>query len=97
MKISAMILALTLSANVIASEINDLSAFTTGSTLLYSATISGEFNKAQAVHVINDSQEYFQSGKLSAFLAQKVSEVQAEKDVSIDEAVDFLVQYSETF
>lgn len=91
MKATIAILALAVSANVMAYSITDSTVLTSATPLLSSATTSGELQKAQAAAIINDSQEYFQSGKLSAFLAQKVAEVQAQSELSIDEAVDALV------
>jgi hypothetical protein len=92
MKLSIALLTLAVSANVMAYSITDSTVLTSATPLLSSATTSGELQKAQAAAIINDSQEYFQSGKLSAFLAQKVSEVQTESELSVDEAVDALVQ-----
>ena len=66
------------------------------STIISKGSTSGGFAEKQAALVLNDSQEYFQSGRLSAFLAQKVSEVQAESELSVEEAVDALVTDAES-
>lgn len=92
MKVSIAILSLVLSANVMAYSIVDSSVLTSATPLLTTATTSGGLADKQAALILNDSQEFFQSGRLSSFLAQKVSEVQAEiSDASVEEAVDLLV------
>lgn len=95
MKATIALLALALSANVMAYSITDSTVLTSATPLLSSATTSGGLEKVQAAAILNDSQEFFQSGKLSAFLAQKVSEVQSENEVSVEEAVDLLVNAAE--
>ena len=96
MKLSIALLTFALSANVMAYSITDSTVLTSATPLLSSATTSGGFAEKQAALVLNDSQEYFQSGRLSAFLAQKVSEVQAESELSVEEAVDALVTDAES-
>ncbi len=92
MKASIALLTLVLSSNVMAYSITDSTVLTSATPLLSSATTSGGLAQKQAALVLNDSQEFFQSGRLSSFLAQKVSEVQAEiSDASVEEAVDLLV------
>lgn len=91
MKTTITLLALALSANVMAYSITDSTVLTSATPILSSATTSGGFAEKQAALVLNDSQEYFQSGRLSAFLAQKVSEIQAQSDLSVEEAIDVLV------
>lgn len=97
MKTTIALLTIVLSANVMAYSITDSTVLTSATPLLSSATTSGGFAEKQAALVLNDSQEFFQSGKLSAFLAQKVSEVQSEvSDASVEEAVDLLVNEAES-
>lgn len=96
MKATIAALTLVLSMNVMAYSITDSTVLTSASPLLSTATTSGGFAQKQAALVLNDSQEFFQSGKLSAFLSQKVSEVQAEiTDASVEEAIDLLVNEAE--
>jgi hypothetical protein len=47
--------------------------------------------------VINDSQEFFQSGKLSVFLSQKISDAKAlNAGASDEEALDMLLNEAES-
>lgn len=71
MKTTIALLSLVLSANVFAYSIADSTVLTSATPLLSSATTSGTLPEKQAAMVINDSQEFFQSGKLSVFLSQK--------------------------
>lgn len=97
MKLSIALLTLALSANVMAYSITDSTVLTSASPFLSTVSTSGGFAEKQAALVLNDSQEFFQSGRLSAFLSQKVSEVQAEiSDASVEEAVDLLVNEATT-
>lgn len=97
MKMAITLLVLTLSLNTMANSLNYTAAVTLVLPLYSSSTTSGELPDKQAAHVINDSQEFFQSGKMSSLLSQKVSEVQAEiPELSVDEAVDVLVGAAET-
>lgn len=96
MKMAITLLALTLSLNTMANSINHTIAVTVVLPLYSSSTTSGELPDKQAALVINDSQEFFQSGKMSSLLTQKVSEVQAKMpELSLDEAVDVLVEAAE--
>lgn len=59
-----------------------------------SATLSYDISLHQsggAFKVIEDAQDYLQSGVLSVFLAQKVREVMAAKNLSEEEAMDDIV------
>jgi hypothetical protein len=59
------------------------------------ATLSmytSEDNKAVAAQVINDSQEYMQSGNMSVLLNQKINELQKiDQNISLEEAIDLIV------
>lgn len=51
-----------------------------------------------AVQVLEDSQKYMQSGEVTAYLSQKIKEVQdLDSSLSADEALDALVASAEKF
>lgn len=51
-----------------------------------------------AVQVLEDSQKYMQSGEVTAYLSQKIKEVQeSDSSLSADEALDALVAGAEKF
>lgn len=67
----------------------------TMSPLLTSAATSLSGPEKQAQLIIEDSQEYALSGKLSVLLSQKVNELkQLDETLSTDEAVDLLLEAS---
>jgi hypothetical protein len=48
--------------------------------------------KQAAAQVINDSQEYMQSGNMSVLLNQKINELQKiDQNISLEEAIDLIV------
>lgn len=96
MKTSVALLTLVLSANVFAYSLRDSTVLTTAAPILSSASSSGTLPDKQAAMVLNDSQEFFQSGKLSVFLSQKIKETQAiDAEVSQEEALDLLINEAE--
>jgi hypothetical protein len=96
MKLSLTILSLVLSANVSAYSLADSSVLTSATPLLSSATTSGAFNAKQAALVLNDTQEFIQSGKMSAFLGQKIKDAQAlNEGASQEDALDMLINEAE--
>lgn len=82
-------------------SVNTFAASFVGTTLLptqmlaaTSLSSSGNLEK-EANQVINDVQEYQASGKISAFLATKISSIQrADQSVSESDAIDALVAVS---
>ncbi len=97
MKTTIALLSLVLSANVFAYSIADSTVLTSATPLLSSATTSGTLPEKQAAMVINDSQEFFQSGKLSVFLSQKISDAKAlNAGASDEEALDMLLNEAES-
>lgn len=89
-------LSLVFSANVFAYSIVDSSVVISAIPLLISASTSGAYDAKQAAVVINDSQEFFQSGKLSAFLGQKIKDAQVvNPGASEEEALDMLINEAE--
>ncbi len=100
MKTTLAILSLIISANVFASDIAysvaDSSVLTTAGPMLSSATTSGTLPDKQAQMVLNDAQDLIQDGKMSAFLNQKIKEIQAlHSDASEAEALDLLIGQAE--
>lgn len=100
MKTTLAILSLIVSANVFASDVAyslaDSSVITTAGPMLSSATTSGTLPEKQAKMVLNDAQELIQNGKMSAFLNQKIKDVQAlHDDASQAEALDLLISQAE--
>lgn len=86
----------------LALSLNTFSASFVGTTLLptqllalSSVSTSGNVQK-EAAQVINDSQELIQSGKMTAFLGQKIKDIQAQdSSVSDSEALDALLSVSD--
>jgi hypothetical protein len=72
-----------------------------GTTLGFASTSNGvdctlgQGGCKLAMQVVADSQEYFQSGTLSAFLSEKIKNIQAQdKSASDEEALDALISVS---
>ena len=92
MKNAIMLLVLTVSFNSFGAELTRATGVTAAapfvSTLM---SMAGDDFKA-AQNVIDDSQEYYQSGALSIRLSSQVDQLlEKNTDLSIDEAVDALV------
>ncbi len=65
------------------------------STIYGPDCVLGQAHCKEAVQILADSQEYMQSGEMSALLAEKVKQVQADnKMASEEDAVDALNQVS---
>ncbi len=97
MKTMTALLSLVISANVFAYSVTDLYLVTSLSPLLSSAATSGGFQKAQAAIVLNDAQEFMQTGKLSAFLSQKIAYAQEiNEGASESEALDMLINEAQS-
>jgi hypothetical protein len=82
----------------LALSVNAFSASFVGTTLLptQSLALSSVSTSKEAAQVINDSQELIQSGKMTAFLGQKIKDIQAQdSSVSDSEALDALLSVSE--
>lgn len=59
-------------------------------------TSSGNTNyHKEALQVVNDSQDLFQSGHMSLFLGQKIKDVQSRYSISDSEALDVLLLAAE--
>lgn len=97
MKFTIAMLSLVVSANVFAYSIADSTVITSASPLLSTMTTSGTVPEKQAAMVLNDSQEFIQSGKMSAFLGQKIKDAQAvNAGASAEEALDMLINEAES-
>ncbi|MFA6237689.1 MAG: hypothetical protein WC635_10215 [Bacteriovorax sp.] len=84
-----------LSLNVFSASIVGTTLLPTQTLALSSVSTAGDVHK-EANQVINDSQELIQSGKMSAFLAQKIQEIRSlDSTVSDSEALDALISVSE--
>ena len=100
MKTAIALLSLVITANVFASEVAyssaDSSVLTTAGPMLSSATTSGSIPEKQARMLLNDAQDLIQDGKMSAFLNQKIKEIQAQDtDASESDALDLLINQAE--
>ncbi len=92
MKTTIAILSLILSMNTFAYSLGDSTVITGATPFLTSATTTGPLPEKQAEIILNDSQEYFQSEKLSSFLGQKIKDLKAsDESLSDDDAIDLLV------
>jgi hypothetical protein len=73
--------------------------FTTAITSVGSEATSfstSEAKKAEARKILNDIQEYNLTGSITALIAEKIAIVHSlDKDLSVDESVDFLIEASE--
>lgn len=55
------------------------------------AMTSSGYNGKEAELVLQDGQEYFQSGVMTPFMAEKINALQSTQELSDDEAVDMLM------
>lgn len=86
---------LALSVNAFSASFVGTTLIPTQSLALSSVSTSGNIQK-EAAQVVNDSQELIQSGKMTAFLSQKIKDIQAsDSSVSDSEALDALLSVSE--
>lgn len=86
---------LALSVNAFSASFVGTTLLPTQSLALSSVSTSGNVQK-EAAQVINDSQELIQSGKMTAFLSEKIKNIQAQDAaVSDSEALDALISVSE--
>lgn len=73
--------------------------FTTAITSVGSEASSfstSDVQKAEARKVLNDIQEYNQSGAMTSLVAEKIAIIHSlNKDLSVDESVDLLIEASE--
>jgi len=70
---------------------SEINIFDISNTLILSSWTS-EDSKTEATQVINDSQEFMQSGVISVFLNQKINEIQnLDQDLSLEDAIDLIV------
>ncbi len=89
------VMALALSVNTFAASFVGTTLIPSESLALSSAASSGN-PKQEAALIINDSQEYMQSGIMTSFLTQKIKDIQAQdSSVSDQDALDALVSVSE--
>jgi hypothetical protein len=76
-------------------ENGDVNIFDISNTLILTSITTDE--KTEAAQVINDTQEFMQSGNLSVLLNQKLNEVQKEnQDLSLEDAMDLIVESAKT-
>lgn len=74
--------------SVAALRIAELSVFTSWTL--------GAFDRKAAAQILNDSQEYLQSGNMTAYLKQSIKNVQSlDASISDTEALDALISVSE--
>jgi hypothetical protein len=107
MKFSLVVLSLVVSANVFAYEATQVSVGITlapfvatgaalGGTTLGLASSSGAFDQKRAVVILDQSQEFIQTGKLPTYLAQQIKNLQTiSPELSQEEALDMLIEASE--
>jgi len=88
---AALFITLSLTSALQANEVINLSGGITVSPFL-TTMMAGGFPCKEALDILNDSEEYARSGKLSILLNQKVLDVQANVDVSTEEALDLLIE-----
>lgn len=60
----------------------------------FTAIASTYWEKKDAIEILNDSQEYMQSGSMPLALDQKIKIVQKETEVSDNEALDLLIEFA---
>lgn len=73
----------------------DSSEITIGISELTGIT-SGDSYKREAAKIINDSQDFFQSGRMSEFLSEKIAIIQMkDQSLSAQDAIDTLIVISE--
>lgn len=101
MKLTLMIISLSLfTLSTHADELGSVqqSALITSSPVLTSIILSGATSNGsvgkEAQQVLKEGQEYFQGGELAPLIASKVKMLQEKEDLSIDDAVDILMEAS---
>jgi hypothetical protein len=94
MKIAIILLSLSIATSTFANSVTDGVVLTSMAPTLSSFTTFGE-TEFNARKIMNDAQELIQSGEMSAFLGQKIKEVQEAKELSESEALDYLINESE--
>lgn len=78
------------SANVAAVSLSPLFPF--AATSAVSSMLSTETNvHKEAQIILNEGQQYFQTGEMGILIGSKVEQLQEEQDMSDDEAVDMLM------
>lgn len=95
MKTLIVLIAVTFSINSFAQQPSYQSTLGMGAASgILTSTTSGikPFGKAEAV--IRDANEYYMNGTITIYLAEQIQNIQAENDVSADEAIDMLVETS---
>lgn len=71
-------------------------AVTTVASLGVTTTFQDDIPKMEAKQVLNDAQEAFQSGKISALLGQKLNNILAgNAELSEDEALEVVIKNAE--
>lgn len=80
----------TLSANAAGFTLSPLFPFAMTSALTSALTTEAQQNK-EALEILNQGQEYFQTGEMGILIASKVETLQEEQDMSDDEAIDLLM------
>lgn len=87
MKTAILLLTILASTNSFALEVFKVTQFTI--FLPWATTLT--FNQPKMARaVLNETNDYYQSGEMSLTLANEVAQIQSQSDMSVDEAVDFL-------
>lgn len=61
-------------------------------TTFISSAVTEELNaNKEALQVLKEGQEYFQTGEMGILIGSKVGQIQQEEEISDDEAVDLLM------
>lgn len=73
----------------------EINIFDISNTLIFSSWTMDE--KEEAAQIINDTQAFVQSGTMSVFLSQKISEIQStDQDLSVEDVLDLIVPAAKT-
>ena len=89
MKTLIVVLSVVMSANVLAKQPQSMHA-TSAISMIMTLTSLGDKPFGKATEIMNNVNDYHQTGMLSPVLAQQVEDIQSQHDVSLDEAVDML-------
>lgn len=95
MKALIVLLSLSFSLSAFSYSITDSSVLTSMAPTLSTYTTFGE-TEINARKIMDDAQELIQSGEMSPFLGQKIREIQDAQGNSESEALDFLINESES-
>jgi hypothetical protein len=91
MKTAILLLTILFSANSFSSEVFLVTAYLPQATTFLPWATTFSFDQPKIARaVLNETNEFYQCGELPLRLADQVTQIQAESDLSVEEAVDLI-------